>query len=246
VQEIRSCDPGPATLGGVRILVVEDEHDLAESLAEGLRGEGYAVDVAADGDEALVKATVYPYDLVSLDLNLPGTDGREICRQLRTLERRDGAPPPRVLMVTARDALEDRVAGLDDGADDYLVKPFELEELTARVRALMRRNGSDSGSILRVRDLTLDTVRHEARRGDIDLELTAKEFALLRYFMARPGAVLSEGELLTHVWDENANPYSKTVRVTVMKLRRKLEAAGGDGQPIETVVGAGYRLRDTA
>jgi DNA-binding response OmpR family regulator len=228
----------------VRVLVVEDERDLADSLAEGLRGEGYAVDVAYDGAAALLKSAVYPYDLVSLDLNLPGSDGRQICRQLRSQERPDGAPAPRVLVVTARDTLEDRVAGLDDGADDYLVKPFEFAELAARVRALLRRSGAASGAVLRVGDLTLDAARHVARRGEARLRLTAKEFALLRYLMAHAGEVLSEGELLTHVWDENANPYSKTVRVTVMKLRRKLEAAGGGDQPIETVFGAGYRLKE--
>jgi DNA-binding response OmpR family regulator len=227
----------------VRILVVEDERDLADALAEGLRAEGYAVDVAYDGRAALVKAAVYPYDLVSLDLNLPGWDGRQICRRLRSQERRDGAPPPRVLVVTARDGVADRIGGLDDGADDYLVKPFEFGELAARVRALLRRAGAGSGAVLRVGDLSLDTTRHVARRNGVPLRLTAKEFALLRFLMAHAGEVLSEGELLTHVWDENANPYSKTVRVTIMKLRRKLEAAGEGHQPIETVFGAGYRLR---
>ena len=228
----------------MRLLVVEDERDLADGLAEGFRKEGYAVDVAYDGDEALVKAAVYPYDAVSLDLNLPGTDGREICRRIKTSERRDGSPPPRVLMLTARDGLEDRVGGLDDGADDYLVKPFEFAELAARVRALLRRSDPAASALLTVADLTLHAARHDARRNRVPLHLTAKEFALLRYFMSHPGEVLSEGELLTHVWDENANPYSKTVRVTVMNLRRKLEAARPGEQPIETVVGAGYRLRE--
>ena len=145
-------------------------------------------------------------------------------------------------MVTARDGIDDRVAGLDDGADDYLVKPFALAELRARVRALLRRSGAESGAVLEVGDLALDSARMRARRGNRPLELTAKEFALLRYFMSHSGEVLSEGHLLTHVWDENANPYSKTVRVTVMNLRRKL-AAEGEEQLIETVVGAGYRLR---
>jgi DNA-binding response OmpR family regulator len=226
----------------MRLLVVEDERDLADSLAEGLRQQGYAVDVAYDGDDARVKAAVYPYDLVTLDLNLPGVDGRELCRLIRQ-ERRDGAPPPRVLMLTARDGLDDRIGGLDDGADDYLVKPFEYAELAARIRALLRRNGSESGAELRVGDLVLDAVRHTATRGGRPLELTAKEFALLRYLMAHPGEALSEGHLLTHVWDENANPYSKTVRVTIGNLRRKL-AEPGESQPIETVVGAGYRLRE--
>jgi DNA-binding response OmpR family regulator len=226
----------------MRVLVVEDERDFADSLAEGLRREGYAVDVAYDGDDARVKTAVYPYDLVTLDLSLPGIDGRELCRMMRTQERRDGARPPRVLMLSARDGLDDRIGGLDDGADDYLVKPFEFGELAARIRALLRRNGSESSAELRVGDLVLDAARHTVTRGERPLELTAKEFALLRYLMAHPGEVLSEGHLYTHVWDENANPYSKTVRVTIGNLRRKL-AQPGEPQPIETVIGAGYRLR---
>ncbi|MBA3366074.1 MAG: response regulator transcription factor [Actinobacteria bacterium] len=228
----------------MRLLVVEDEKDLADAVAEGLRREGYAVDIAYDGDEALIKAQVYPYDLICLDLNLPGRDGREIARVLRSTERRDGAPAPRLLMLTARDSLEDRIGGLDDGADEYLVKPVELAELSARIRALLRRGAGESGAVLRSGDLELDSARHEARRGGRPLPLTPKEFALLRYLLSRRGEVVSEGHLLTHVWDENANPFSKTVRVTVMTLRRKLAEAGSGDQPIETVVGAGYRLRD--
>jgi DNA-binding response OmpR family regulator len=229
----------------MRLLVVEDERDLADSLAEGLRREGYAVDVAYDGEDARVKAAVYPYDLVTLDLNLPGKDGRELCRELRAAERRDGAPPPRIVVLTARDGLDDRIGGLDDGADDYVVKPVELSELLARVRAVLRRNGGESGAVLHVGDLRLDTARHAARRNGRVLDLTPKEFAVLRYLMSHPGEVFSEGHLLTHVWDENANPYSKTVRVTIMNLRRKL-AGPDEDQPIETVIGAGYRLRDGA
>ena len=227
----------------MRLLVVEDERDLADATAEGLRREGYAVDVAYDGADALVKARVYPYDLICLDLNLPGIDGRVISRALRDSDRHDGAPPPRVLMVTARDTLDDRIGGLDDGADDYLVKPVEFAELAARIRALLRRTTGGTGAVLRVGTLELDTARHQATRHAVPLDLTPKEFALLRYFMSKPGEVLSEGHLLTHVWDENANPYSKTVRVTVMTLRRKLTDAGGE-QPIETVMGVGYRLRE--
>jgi DNA-binding response OmpR family regulator len=226
----------------MRLLVVEDERDLAEAIALGLRREGYAVDVANDGGEALVKAAVYPYDLVCLDLSLPGVDGREICRRLRAEERHDDEPAPRVLMLTARDAHADRVAGLDDGADDYLVKPFDFGELSARVRALLRRDAGRSGAVVSVGGIELDAARREARRDGRPLDLTAKEFVLLRYLMSRPGEVISEGELLAHVWDENANPYTKTVRVTIATLRRKL-AAPGETQPIETVIGAGYRLR---
>ena len=224
----------------MRVLVAEDERDLADAIARGLRREGYAVDVAYSGDDAYVKAKVFPYDLVCLDLTMPGLDGREVCRRLR--DDAEGYDP-RILMLTARDGVADRIGGLDDGADDYLVKPFHFEELTARVRALLRRDAGASGATLRVVDLELDAARHEARRGGKPLALTPKEFALLRFFMANPGKVLSEGTLLEHVWDENANPATRTVRVTIMTLRRKLAEAGGR-QPIETVVGAGYRLQD--
>jgi DNA-binding response OmpR family regulator len=226
----------------MRVLVVEDEADLADAVARGLRREGYAVDVAYDGDQAMDKASVNDYDLVCLDLNLPGIDGLDVVRQLRAGASPGGAAP-RVLMVTARDRLADRVTGLDEGADDYLVKPFDFAELTARVRALLRREAGRSGAILSVGDLELDTSRHEARRNARRLALTPKEFALLRYFMAHPGEVLSQEDLLEHVWDENADPFTNTVRVTVMTLRRKL-AEAGDDQPIETVVGRGYRLRE--
>ena len=228
----------------MRLLVIEDEPDLADALARGLRREGYAVDVAHDGNEGYVKASVYPYDLVCLDLNLPGMDGRTVCRRLRGSERRDGASPPRILMLTARDTVEDRIAGLDEGADDYLVKPFAFGELVARIRVLLRRDARQSDAVLRVGDLELDGPRHEARQAGAPLALTPKEFALLRYLMSRSGEVVSEGQLLAHVWDENANPRTRTVRVTVMTLRRKLAEAGGGVQPIETVVGAGYRLRE--
>jgi DNA-binding response OmpR family regulator len=224
----------------MRVLVVEDEADLADAVARGLRREGYAVDVAYDGDEALDKAGVNAYDVVCLDLNLPGTDGIEVVRRIRADQQRQ---PPRVLMLTARDRTRDRVIGLDEGADDYLVKPFDFDELTARVRALLRRDAGRSGAVLRVGDLELDAARHEARRAGRPLALTPKEFALLRYFMSRAGQVLSQEDLLEHVWDENADPFTNTVRVTVMTLRRKLAEAGAD-QPIETVVGRGYRLRE--
>ena len=223
----------------MRILVVDDEPDLVEALARGLRREGYAVDTALDGDEALAKASWTPYDLVCLDITMPGVDGLEVCRALR-VNPAEGVVP-RVLMLTARDTLEDRVRGLDVGADDYLVKPFAFDELAARVRSLLRRDGGRSGSVLVVGSLVVDTARHEARRGDRLVDLTAKEFALLRYFMSRPGEVISQEELLDHVWDEHADPFTNTVRVTVGTLRRKLSI---DDEPglVETVVGRGYRL----
>jgi DNA-binding response OmpR family regulator len=225
----------------MRVLVVEDERELADAIVLGLRREGYAVDSAYDGSEGYVKARVYPYDLICLDVNLPGMDGREICRRLRAPRE---ARSPRILMLTACDGLDDRVTGLDLGADDYLVKPFQFEELTARIRALLRRDGGRSGAALAVGSLELDAARHVAMRGRSRLELTPKEFALLHYFMTRPGEALSEGHLLEHVWDENANPATRTVRVTVMNLRRKLDPMGP--QPIETIPGRGYRLREDA
>jgi DNA-binding response OmpR family regulator len=154
-------------------------------------------------------------------------------------------PSPRVLMLTARDSLEDRVAGLDDGADDYLVKPFAFPELLARVRSLLRRDGGTTTAVLAVADLELDSARHSVTRGGRTLELTAKEFALLRYFMSHAGEVLSQETLLEHVWDEHADPFTNTVRVTVGTLRRKL-AVDGEPQLIDTVVGRGYRLKDDA
>jgi len=232
----------------VRLLVVEDEVDLADALARGLRQQGYAVDVAHDGRSGLAHLAVHPYDLVCLDLNLPDVDGAEVCRRLRldpAYAPDPDEPPPRILMLTARDTVEDRVAGLDHGADDYLVKPFAFTELTARVRSLLRRDAGRSGAVLRAGPLVLDTARFEAWRDDRPLDLTAKEFALLRFLMAHPGRVLSQEHLLEHVWDEFADPFTNTVRVTIGTLRRKLAAAApSDGDPlIETVIGAGYRLR---
>jgi DNA-binding response OmpR family regulator len=224
------------------VLVVDDEEELAEAVARGLRRDGYAVDVAHDGKEALAKILVNGYDLLCLDVTMPGMDGLELCRRVRS-EALD--LQPRILMLTARDALEDRVAGLDEGADDYLVKPFAFPELTARVRSLLRRDTSATSSVLTVGEVSLDDARHDARRGDRRLDLTAKEFALLRYFMNHPGEVLSQETLLEHVWDENADPFTNTVRVTVGTLRRKL-MAGGEASVIETVIGRGYRLVEDA
>jgi DNA-binding response OmpR family regulator len=218
--------------GRPRVLVVEDDADIAGVLRRSLDKEGYDVRVAGDGEAALEQSGVFEPDAVVLDLGLPKLDGMEVARRMRA----EGDVP--ILMLTARDALDARVEGLDTGADDYLVKPFELGELAARARALLRRNG-DGRAPLRVGSLELDPARHEASQHGRPLELTPKEFALLRYLMAHPGQPHSEFDLLTHVWDENANPLTRTVRVTVMTLRRKLS-----GRPIETVPGAGYRLRE--
>lgn len=233
----------------MRILVVEDEQDLADAVAKGLRREGYAVDTAYTGDEAVEKLDVNTYDLVCLDLNLPGVDGRTIARRLRggngTAPSDSPDSGPRILMLTARGEIDDRISGLDDGADDYVVKPFDFGELSARVRALLRRDAGKTGAVISVGDLELDSARHEARRAGRLLNLSPKEFALLRFFMSHAGEVFSQEDLLEHVWDEHADPFTKTVRVTVMNLRRKLGAIG-DKQPIETVVGRGYRLVEQA
>ncbi|MBS1264241.1 MAG: Transcriptional regulatory protein TcrA [Acidimicrobiaceae bacterium] len=226
----------------MRILLVDDEADLVDAIARGLRRHGYAVDTALDGDEALAKATWTPYDLICLDITMPGIDGFEVCRSLRQNPPEGGAP--RILMLTARDTVEERIRGLDVGADDYLVKPFAFDELAARVRSLLRRDPGRSGAVLEVGTLRLDTATHRVTRADRDMDLTAKEFALLRYFMSRPGEVVSQEDLLDHVWDEHADPFTNTVRVTVGTLRRKISV---EGEPnlIETIVGSGYRLVDT-
>ena len=220
----------------MRILLVEDDADLADVVALGLRHESYAVDRATTRAEAEELLTTTAYDVACLDLGLPDGDGLELLRRLGAdpVLRR----PRRTLVLTARDAVDDRVAGLDAGADDYLVKPFHFAELVARVRALGRR-ADETGSTLRVGDLGLDLAAHRAWRGGTDLRLTAREFSLLRYFMHHPGEVLPAEELLEHVWDVNADPFTTSVRVILSRLRRKL----GDPPLIDTVTGAGYRLR---
>jgi len=221
----------------MRILVVEDEQKLAEVLGRGLEEHGYAVDVAHDGEVGLQMAELEPYDLLILDVMLPGLDGYTLCRRLRAGRR--NVP---VLMLTARDAVDDRVTGLDSGADDYLVKPFAFRELLARVRALLRRDGLSRDPILRVADIELDTVTHEVRRGGQPVQLTSKEYAILEYFVRNPNRVLTRTQIAEHIWDYNFVAMSNVVDVYVGYLRRKL----GDHrvpQLLHTIRGTGYQLK---
>ena len=220
----------------MRVLVVEDELRMAGLIRRGLAAEGVAADIAASGEEALVSAAATAYDAIVLDVMLPGIDGFETGRQLRG----NGVWAP-VLMLTARDAVEDRVAGLDTGADDYLVKPFAFAELLARLRALVRRGDQERPSVLAVGDLTLDPASRSVKRGARDIQLSAKEFALLETFMRRPGEVLSRLHLLEHAWDFAYENRSNVVDVYVRYLREKIDRPFGTST-LETVRGAGYRL----
>jgi two-component system, OmpR family, response regulator VanR len=217
----------------VRVLVAEDERRVADAVARGLRREGMAVDVAYDGAAALDKARLNPYDVVVLDRDLPALHGDEVCRTLR-----DEEPDTRVLMLTAAGAVDDLVDGLALGADDYMPKPFAFAELVARLRALARRSHPAQPPTLRAGDLELDPARRVVSRAGRPVELTPKEFAVLEALMGAEGAVLSNEQLVEGVWDENADPFTNSVRMTVLRLRRKL----GDPPVIETVKGAGYRV----
>ncbi|HEX6586190.1 MAG TPA: response regulator transcription factor [Solirubrobacterales bacterium] len=224
----------------MRVLIVEDEVKMAGLIRKGLRREGIAADLAAKGEDALWMAGSTEYDAIVLDLMLPGIDGFEVCRRLR--DDRIWSP---ILMLTARDGVPDRVAGLDAGADDYLVKPFSYAELLARLRALARRGGAERPTELRVGDLTLDPAKRRVRRGDREIALSAKEFAVLEVFMRRPGEVLSRFQLLEHAWDYEYENRSNIVDSYIRLLRRKVDAPFGV-RSIETVRGAGYRLREDA
>ena len=220
----------------MRLLVVEDNRRLNESLRRTLLEDGYAVDVAFDGVEGEEMALFTPYDVIILDIMLPKRDGIEVCRSLRN--QKVAAP---ILMLTARDALDDRVLGLDSGADDYLVKPFEIKELRARLRALLRRDSKDKGSSLVIADLRLDPAAHFAWRGEVPLELTAKEFSLLEYMMRHPNRLITREVIVAHLWDYTQTITSNVVDVYIRRLRRKVD----DPFPvrlIETVRGGGYRL----
>jgi two-component system OmpR family response regulator len=221
----------------MRVLVVDDDARMAGAIRRGLQYEGLVVDVAAGGEEALRVSGATEYDVVVLDVLMPGLDGFETCRRLR--DRGRWMP---VLMLTARDSVEDRVRGLDGGADDYLTKPFSLAELSARLRALVRRGPVERPSVVEVGDLRLDPATHDVRRGDVAINLSAKEFTLLEAFMRRPGHVLSRAQLLEAAWDLGYEQRSNIVEVYIRGLREKLDRPFGV-RSIETVRGVGYRLR---
>ncbi len=221
----------------MRVLVVEDEPKMAGLVKRGLEEEGIAVDVADRGEDAVWMAGSTEYDAVVLDVMLPGLDGFEVCRRLRA----DDVWTP-VLMLTARDAVEDRVAGLDGGADDYLVKPFSFEELLARLRALARRGAAQRPAVLEAGDLRLDPATRRATRGDAEIALSQKEYALLETLMLRPGVALSRLQLLEHAWDDTYENRSNVVDVYIRYLREKIDRPFGT-DTIETVRGVGYRLR---
>lgn len=220
----------------MRILLVEDEARVAGFLARGLREQAYAVDRAADGEEAVYLASVNEYDLIVLDVMLPKKDGYAVCRELRA----GGLRAP-ILMLTARDAVDDRVAGLDAGADDYLVKPFDFKELLARLRALLRRSGPPRPSVAQVADLTLDTASHAVERGGRRVSLTAKEYALLEFLMLHEGRVVGREQIAQHVWDDAFDPLSNVIDVYVKRLRAKVDA-GFRPRLIHTRRGEGYML----
>ena len=219
----------------MRILIAEDETTLAESLARGLRRDGIAVDLAHDGADALVKAKTNGYDVIVLDRGLPEIHGDAVCRSLV-----DDGLPARILMLTAAGSLDDVVTGLTHGADDYLSKPFAFAELVARIHALARRASPPRPPVLRSLDIELDPARRTVTRAGEQLELARKEFGVLEALLSAQGAVVSSTELLRRVWDENADPFTNTVRMTIMTLRRKL----GNPAVIETVTGSGYRIQD--
>ncbi len=221
----------------MRLLLVEDDARLADLLGRSLREQGYAVDIVGDGESAIVEAAVNPYDVVVLDVQLPKRSGFEVCAELR--KRRNRVP---ILMLTSRDAVTDRVAGLDAGADDYLTKPFDLTELHARVRALLRRMPELTPQVVNVGNLMVDLGAQRAERGGRVLPLTTKEYVLLEYLARNAGRVIGRAELVEHVWDENHDPFNNALEVFINRLRKKLD----DGGPplIHTRRGAGYLLAE--
>ena len=219
----------------MRVLIVEDDRRLATSLRRGLEEASFAVDVVHDGDEALAIALTAPYEVIVLDVMLPSLDGFGVCRRLR--DRKVNTP---VLMLTGRDAVDDRVRGLEAGADDYLVKPFALRELVARIRALARRHLPDRTAVLRAGPVTLDTAAHILRVDQERIELTAKEFAVLEYLLVNRGRLVTRSQILESVWDYDFDGGRNLIEVYIARIRRKISAAGG-GDPIVTLRGSGYR-----
>jgi two-component system copper resistance phosphate regulon response regulator CusR len=223
----------------MRLLIVEDEQDAAIMLAKGLREASFAVDLAFDGSSALEKMHVNAYDAVILDLMLPGMSGLEVCREIR-----GAAIQVPILMLTAQDAIGQRIAGLDSGADDYLTKPFDLDELKARIRALLRRAPAVLKGELQIADLVIDTHTRTVKRADKALDLTSKEYALLEYLARREGAVVGRAEISEHVWDETYDPFSNLIEVYIQRLRRKVDVSGLP-RLIHTRRGEGYQLIGT-
>jgi DNA-binding response OmpR family regulator len=220
----------------MRILLVEDEPRMANVIAKGLREQSYAVDVAADGEEALYQTSINDYDLILLDVLLPRRDGFEVCRELRA--RGDTTP---ILMLTARATIDDRVTGFDAGADDYLTKPFSFRELSARVRALMRRDSQLRPDAFQLDDLIVDSASHRVTRASREIELTAKEYALLEFLARRAGQLVSRSEIAAHVWDDSFDPFSNSIEVYMNRLRKKID----DDHPVKllhTRRGEGYIL----
>jgi DNA-binding response OmpR family regulator len=224
----------------MRILLVEDDSRIANFVAKGLREQSYAVDVATNGQDALYQASINTYDLIVLDILIPGPDGFEVCRQIR----KSGLRMP-ILMLTAKDAVDDRIRGLDSGADDYLTKPFVFGELLARLRALLRRSGELRPARIVVDDLVVDTAAQTASRGGRPIELTTKEYALLEYLARNVGRVVGREEISEHVWDESFDPFSNLIEVYVNRLRRKVDSASAKPL-IHTRRGAGYLLGPAA
>jgi DNA-binding response OmpR family regulator len=221
---------------GMRLLLVEDDPGIARFVAKGLREHAYAVDVVASGEDALYQASINPYDLAILDVMIPAPDGFAVCRELR----KSGQRMP-ILMLTARDAVEDRISGLDHGADDYLTKPFEFRELLARLRALQRRSANLRPESIVVGDLLLDTAGQNASRGGRRIPLTTKEYALLEFLARNAGRVVGRAEIAEHVWDEEFDPFSNLIEVYVNRIRRKIDVGSGDPL-VHTRRGAGYVL----
>ena len=222
----------------MHILIIEDEEQLCRSVAEGLRIDGYEIDICFDGDEGLCLCMTENYDLILLDLNLPGTDGLEILRQFR--EHNTNTP---VLILSARDQIEDKVNGLDLGANDYLTKPFHFQELEARIRSLTRRKFVQEDVCLKWNQLTFDTRTREASVNGVPLSLTRKESSLLEYFLLHQNRVISPEEMIEHIWDGSVNTFSNSIRVHISSLRKKLKAAIGF-DPIQNKIGQGYILEE--